>query len=78
MSEFLGKRFSKEQDANLAKILSAILAIIHPLTSAWQHLMVEGLKEDREMLVPGSMVLALVQRTLCLIGNASEIVSQTR
>ena len=38
ISEFLGKRLTKEHDAELAKIQSAVLAIIRPLTSAWQHL----------------------------------------
>ena len=30
------------------------------------------------MVVPGSEVLTLVQCTLCMIGNASELISQTR
>ena len=30
------------------------------------------------MVVPGSKVLTLLQRTLCMIGNASQLISQTR
>ena len=78
MSEFLGRRLPKDHEMELTKIQSAILASIRPLTSAWQHLMEGGLEEDPDMVVPGSEVLALVQRTLCMIGNASELVSQTR
>ena len=78
ISEFLGKRLPKEHDAELAKIQSAVLAIIRPLTSAWQHLIDGGIEDDPEMVVPGSEVLALLQRTLCMIGNASELISQTR
>ena len=40
MSEFWGKRMSKERDSELAKIQSAVLASIHPLTSTWQLLLV--------------------------------------
>ena len=78
ISEFLGKHLPKEHDAELAKIQSAVLAIIRPLTSAWQHLIDGGIEDDTEMVVPGSEVLALLQRTLCMIGNASELISQTR
>ena len=78
MSEFLGKRMPKERDSELAKIQSAVLASIRPLTSAWQLLLDAGLEEDPQMVVPGSEVLTLVQCTLCMIGNASELISQTR
>ena len=78
MSEFLGKCLPKERDAELAKIQSAVLASIRPLTSAWQLLLDAGLEEDPQMVVPGSEVLTLIQCTLCMIGNASELISQTR
>ena len=78
ISEFLGKRLPKEHDSELAKIQSAILAGVHPLTSAWQLLLDNGLGKDPEMVVPASEVLTLIQCSLCMIGNASELVSQTR
>ena len=78
ISEFLGKKFPKERDTELAKVQTAILACIRPLTSAWQDLLEEGLDEDTGMTVPATDVLSVIQRTLCLIGNASEFVSQTR
>ena len=78
ISEFLGKRLSKEHDSELAKIQSAILAGIRPLTSAWQLLLDSGLENDPAMVVPASEVLTLIQCSLCMIGNASELVSQTR
>ena len=78
ISEFLGKRLPKEHDSELAKIQSAILAGIRPLTSAWQLLLDNGLEKDPEMVVPASEVLTLIQCSLCMIGNASELVSQTR
>ena len=78
ISDFLGKRLPKEHDSELAKIQSAILAGVHPLTSAWQLLLDNGLENDPEMVVPASEVLTLIQCSLCMIGNASELVSQTR
>ena len=78
MSEFLGKSLPKEHDTELVKIQAAVLATIRPLTSAWQRLIDEGIEDDLEMVVPGSEVLALLQRTLCMLGNASELISQTR
>ena len=78
LQEFLGKCMPKEHDTELSKIQSAILTSIRLLTSAWQHLTEEGLEEDPDMLVPGAEVLSLIQRTICLIGNASEFTSQMR
>ena len=77
IADFLGKRLPKEHDAELAKVQSAILASVRPLTSAWQ-LLVDGVEDDPEMTVPASEVLTMIQCTLCMIGNASELVSQTR
>lgn len=78
MSDFLGKKFPKERDSEAMKIQASVLAIARPLTSAWQHLQEAGMDEDPEMLVPAAEVMQLVQRTLCLVGNASEFISQTR
>ena len=37
-----------------------------------------GLESDPEMVVPAAEVLTLIQCTICMLGNASELVSQTR
>ena len=78
MSDFLGKKFPREQDTELMKIQTAVLACIRPLTSAWQELLDEGLEENAEMMIPAREVLALIQRSLCRVGKDSECVSQTR
>ena len=36
------------------------------------------MREDPDLMVPAVEVLALIQRTICLLGNASELISQTR
>ena len=78
ISELLGKRLPKEQESELSKVQSAILAGVRPLTSAWQLLLYNGLENDLEMVAPATEVLTLIQCSLCMIGNASELVSQTR
>ena len=74
MSEFLRKSLPKEHDTELVRIQAAVLATIRSFTSAWQRLIVEGIEDDPEMVVTGSEVLALLQRPLCMIGNASELI----
>ena len=78
VQDFLGKCMPKDHDFELSKTQSAILASFWPLTSAWQHITEEGLEEDPEMLMPGAEVLSLIQCTICLISNASELTSQVR
>ena len=78
MVDFLGKRLPRSHDSELSKIPSPVLAVVLPLTSAWQYLADGGLEDDPELLVPGTEVMSLVQRTLCMLGNASELISQTR
>ena len=45
ISDFLGKKFPREQDTELMKIQTEVLACIRPLTSAWQELLEEGFKK---------------------------------
>ena len=78
MSDFLGKRLPRELDAYLSRIQGAVLATARPLASAWKHLIEGGLAEDLAMVVPGKEVFALVQQTLCLVGNTSELITGTR
>ena len=76
--DFLGKRMPKEHDSELSRIQGSVLASARPLVSAWQSLLEEGIEEDPAMMVPATEVLAMIQRTLCLVGNASERLSQVR
>lgn len=78
MIDFLGKRMPKTGDSDLSKMQGAVMAVMRPLTSAWQQLEEGGLRSDPDLLVPAGEVLAMIQRTICLLGNASELISQTR
>ena len=78
MADFLGKRLPKDRDTELSRIQTAILACIRPLTVAWQRLLEADLEGDPQLTVPASEVLTMVQQTVCLVGNASELTSQFR
>ena len=77
MKEFLDKRFPKE-DGELAKIQAATLLPICSLAFVWNSLLESGADKDSDMLVPVTDVISMIQRTICLIGNASEFISQIR
>ena len=76
--DFLGKKFPREHDASLTKLQTVVLAIARPLSSAWLQLVEKGQEEEPNMLLPASEVMMLIQCSLCLVGNASELISQTR
>jgi hypothetical protein len=78
ITDFLGKKFPKDQDSEAMKVQASVLAVARPLASGWQNLLDAGLETNPDMLVPAAEVLDLIQRTLCLVGNASEYISQTR
>ena len=78
IKDFLGKKFPKEEDNELAKIQAASLLPVCPLASAWNSLLQSGADRDPDMLVPVSEVITMIQQTICLIGNTSEFISQTR
>ena len=78
MSEYLGKRMPKDQESELLKIQSAVLAIVRPLTTAWQQLADDDLEKEPEMVVPAAEVLAMIECTLCLVGNSSNITDQEK
>ena len=69
---------AREHDTSLIKLQTVVLAIACPLSSAWLQLVEEGQEEEPDMLLPASEVMMLIQCLLCLVGNTSELISQTR
>lgn len=78
ITDFLGKRFPKNQDAELMKVQAVVLGITRPLASAWKELHEARATKDASATVPAAEVMHLIQHTLCLVGNASEYIFQTR
>ena len=71
IKDFLGVLFPNAVDAELARIQAAVLKSVNLLTDSEE---ADGL----DLVVPVSQVLILIQHTICLVGNASEIISQVR
>ena len=78
ITDYLGNKFPKEQDAQDKKVQASVLAIVRPLTSAWQSLLESGVETNPGFSIPAIEVLDIIQRTICLVGNSSELISQRR
>ena len=76
ITDYLGNKFPKEQDAQDKKVQASVLAIVRPLTSAWQSLLESGVETNPGFSIPAIEVLDIIQRTICLVGNSSELISQ--
>ena len=78
ISDFAGKKLDKGRDAQLAKIQGTMLYATNPLTNLWAELIDQGLTQDSQAAMFVSDVLEIIQRTLVLLGNASNLISETR
>ena len=78
ISDFAGKKLDKGRDAQLAKIQGTMLYAANPLTNLWAELIDQGLTQDSQAAIFVSDVSEIIQRTLVLLGNASNLISETR
>ena len=78
VSDFAPKKVDKARDASLSKIQGSLLYAVNPLTNLWAGLIEQGLADDPEALVPVPEVLDVIQRSIVLIGNTNNLVSETR
>ena len=78
VSDFAPKKVDKARDAALSKIQGSLLYAVNPLTNMWAGLIEQGLVDDPEALIPVPDVLDIIQRSIVLIGNANNLVSETR
>ena len=77
-ADFLGKRYPEQQDKQLSRIQTSILAACAPLTDLWSKLCDQGLSGEEDELIPVEEVLKIIRASLSLIGNSSNYVSQLR
>ena len=54
------------------------MATIRPAVAAWQALLEGGADEDPETPVSAAEVLSLCQRTICILGNDSALISRSK
>ena len=78
LADFLGKRYPEQQDKQLSRIQTSILAACAPLTDLWSNLCDQGLSGEEDELIPVEEVLKVIRASLALIGNSSNYVSQLR
>ena len=78
MVDHLKERLSKAHDSELEIIQSALLSAAGPLTCLWSDLLDNNLLADENATISAHDVLNVVQRTLVLMGNTNDLLSQTR
>ena len=78
LGDFLGKRYPEQQDKQLSRIQTSILAACAPLTDLWSRLCDQGLSGEEDELIPVEEVLKVIRASVALIGNSSNYVSQLR
>ena len=76
--DHLKQRFPKSRDHELGTIQSALQRCAEPLSCLWSELIDNDLLRSEDSVIYVHDVLNVLQRTLVLLGNANELVSQTR
>jgi hypothetical protein len=78
VSDFAPKKVDKARDAAMSRIQGSLLYAVNPLTNLWAELIKQGMADDPEALILVPEVLDIIQRSIVLIGNTNNLVSETR
>ena len=70
--------FPKKTDDRYKRMQSTINASVAPVLNLWRELDEQGISTSQNGLVPVESVLEVLQRTVVLVGNASNYISQCR
>ena len=76
--DHLNQHFLKSRDHELGTIQTALQRCAGPLSCLWLELIDNNLLKSKDAVINVHDVLNVLQRTLVLLGNANELVSQTR
>lgn len=76
--DFAGKKLDKAREAQLCRIQTNVLYVANPLTCLWSQLIDQGLTQRQDAKIGVSNVINTIQRTLVLLGNANNFISETR
>ena len=77
VKDYLKTRFPK-QDSELVKLQSAMLKACGLMTCMWSDLIEQKLLDDPDATISVRDVLDIIQRSLVLMGNTNELLSQMR
>ena len=75
--DYLKACFPK-QDGELVKLQSVMLKVCGLMTCMWSDLIEQKLLDDHDTTISVHDVLGIIQHSLVLLGNANELLSQTR
>ena len=78
VKDFMGNSFPKKFDDIYKRIQSSVNAAAAPALNLWRDLHNQGFLGGQDNLMPVDTCLGMIQRTLVLVGNASNYVSQCR
>ena len=78
VKDFMGKSFPKKFDDIYKRIQSSVNASAAPALNLWRDLHDQGFSGGQGNLMPVDTCLGMIQRTLVLVGNASNYISQCR
>ena len=78
VKDFMGKSFPKKFDYIYKRIQSFVNAAAAPALNLWRDLHDQGFLGGYDNLMPVDTCLGMIQRTLVLVGNASNYISQCR
>ena len=75
---FLGKDFPSKSDKRLRRIQATTIAVAGPLTTLWANLLEQDMGQGSGTLLPVDDVIDTIQRSLSLLGNSINYISQAR
>ena len=75
---FLGKDFPSKSDKRLRRIQATTIAVAGPLTTLWANLVEQDMGKGSGTLIPVDDVIDTIQRSLSLLGNSVNYISQAR
>ena len=78
IKDFMNRDFPKKTDDRYKRMQSAVNASVAPALNLWRDLDEQGFTAGQSGLVPVDTVLDVLQRTVVLVGNASNYISQCR
>ena len=78
ITDFAPKKVDKAWDAALTKVHGRLLYAANPLANLWVNLIDQHLEDDQQAVVPVGEVFDVIQRSLVLLGNGNNLVSERR
>ena len=76
--DYMGSDFPSSSEEHYKRIQTAVISARAPMLNLWAHLEEQQLTVGQGGLIQTEVVLEMIQKSLVLLGNASNYVSETR